>query len=68
MTTVPTPTVVEKEEKVKCPECDGTITIKAKTRKNEIITCPECSVELELLQVHPIKLELAPKEEEDWGQ
>jgi len=62
------PQVVEKDEKLRCPECDAVITVKAKTRKNEIISCVECSAELELLSVQPIKLGLAPKEEEDWGE
>jgi alpha-aminoadipate carrier protein LysW len=60
--------IVEKDEKVKCPECDAVVTVKAKTRKNEIIACAECGAELELLSAQPIKLGLAPKEEEDWGE
>ena len=34
----------------------------------EIITCPDCGAELEVVSENPLKLELAPKEEEDWGE
>ena len=34
----------------------------------EIIECEECGVELEVVSVNPLKLELAPEVEEDWGE
>ncbi|HEY8292143.1 MAG TPA: hypothetical protein VIG44_06630 [Thermomicrobiales bacterium] len=30
--------------------------------------CPECGVELEVVEVDPLELQLAPEEEEDWGE
>lgn len=50
-----------------CPECDASIPM-VKPIKGEIITCPDCGAELELVSENPLKLELAPKEEEDWGE
>ncbi|MFH1721724.1 MAG: alpha-aminoadipate/glutamate carrier protein LysW [Candidatus Altiarchaeota archaeon] len=54
---------------VKCPECDGKLKFGIDVEKGEIISCPECAVELEVVKVDPsIKVELAPEEEEDWGE
>jgi alpha-aminoadipate carrier protein LysW len=50
-----------------CPECAAAITTDGAI-KGEILTCPECGAELELLQVDPALLALAPREEEDWGE
>jgi len=36
--------------------------------KGEIIECPECGVELEVVELDPLTLNLAPEEEEDWGE
>jgi alpha-aminoadipate/glutamate carrier protein LysW len=36
--------------------------------KGEIIQCPECGVELEVMETEPLELQLAPEEEEDWGE
>ncbi len=53
--------------KANCPECDAEITLE-KPMKGEIVVCPECGTELEVTSVEPLTLELAPKEEEDWGE
>ncbi len=50
-----------------CPECDNTITIE-KPLRGEIIVCSDCGVELEVTNEQPLTLELAPQEEEDWGE
>jgi len=50
-----------------CPECDAEITM-AKPMKGEIVVCPDCGAELEAVNVNPLELNLAPKEEEDWGE
>jgi len=50
-----------------CPECEATITL-AKPMRGEIIVCPDCGAELEVVNENPMKLDLAPKEEEDWGE
>ncbi len=51
-----------------CPECEGQITLPADVMKGEIVQCADCGVELEVIQIAPLALELAPEEEEDWGE
>lgn len=51
-----------------CPECGAEITLDYDVVVGEIITCPECGAELEVVSVNPLELELAPEEEEDWGE
>jgi alpha-aminoadipate carrier protein LysW len=53
---------------LECPECAAEIELEEDTLKGEIIECPECGVELEVINVDPPELELAPEEEEDWGE
>jgi alpha-aminoadipate/glutamate carrier protein LysW len=50
-----------------CPECDCEIEMKDPL-KGEIVSCPDCGAELEVVDVNPLTLELAPEEEEDWGE
>ena len=51
-----------------CVECAATITLKPGTVRGEIVVCPDCGVELEVLEIDPPKLAMAPEEEEDWGE
>jgi len=51
-----------------CPECEAKVTLEAGTVSGEIIVCPECGVDLEVISLDPPKLDLAPMEEEDWGE
>lgn len=51
-----------------CPECGSGLTIAADTVTGEILQCPDCGVELEVMQIEPLELALAPEEEEDWGE
>lgn len=51
-----------------CPECDAPITLRDDTLEGEIVQCPDCGVELEVLSLDPPQLDLAPAEEEDWGE
>lgn len=53
---------------VECPECGVEIVIKADVEVGEIVMCSDCGSELEVKTLEPISLELAPDEEEDWGQ
>ena len=50
-----------------CPECDGEIKMD-KPLRGEIVVCPDCGAELEVVSENPLKLDLAPQEEEDWGE
>lgn len=50
-----------------CPECDAQIEMQD-PMKGEIVSCPDCGAELEVRALEPLTLELAPEEEEDWGE
>ncbi len=50
-----------------CPECEATFEVSGVLR-GEILPCPECGAELEVTSVEPLTLELAPMEQEDWGE
>jgi len=51
-----------------CPECAADLLLEPDTEINEIIVCPDCGVDLEVLSLSPAAVELAPMEEEDWGE
>ena len=53
---------------VNCPECDAEITLEANTEVGEILVCPDCGVDLEVKSLTPAVVELAPMEQEDWGE
>jgi alpha-aminoadipate carrier protein LysW len=53
---------------VTCPECEAEITLEKGTEVGEIIVCPDCGVDLEVVSLTPAAVELAPMEEEDWGE
>jgi alpha-aminoadipate/glutamate carrier protein LysW len=50
-----------------CPECDAEIEL-VDVMLGEIIVCPDCGVDLEVVSLDPVALDLAPMEEEDWGE
>lgn len=52
----------------KCPECDADVSVGADAVKGEIVACPDCGAELEVTDLEPAVLALAPREEEDWGE
>ena len=51
-----------------CPECEAEITLDAAVMQGEILVCPDCGVDLEVLSIDPVTIEVAPMEEEDWGE
>lgn len=51
-----------------CPECAAEVELEANVEANEIVVCPDCGVDLEVISLKPIVVELAPMEEEDWGE
>lgn len=53
---------------VTCVECDAAVETGSDLIVGEILECPECGVELEVIQVSPLRIELAPEIEEDWGE
>jgi alpha-aminoadipate carrier protein LysW len=52
----------------KCTECEAEITLEAGTEIGEILVCPDCGVDLEVTALEPATLEMAPMEQEDWGE
>jgi alpha-aminoadipate/glutamate carrier protein LysW len=50
-----------------CPECAAVVSVDAVV-KGEILRCPECGADLEVIDLEPVTLALAPAEEEDWGE
>lgn len=50
-----------------CPECEAEMELED-VEKGEIVSCPDCGAELEVVGMDPVELELAPEEEEDWGE
>jgi alpha-aminoadipate carrier protein LysW len=53
---------------VTCPECEAEIALDAAVEVGEIIVCTDCGVDLEVTSLSPAKVELAPMEQEDWGE
>ncbi len=53
---------------VTCPECGAEFELDKGTETGEIVVCPDCGVDLEVISLDPQEVELAPMEEEDWGE
>ena len=53
---------------VTCPECEAQIELTAGTETGEIIVCSDCGIDLEIMSVDPATVQLAPMEQEDWGE
>ena len=51
-----------------CPECDATISLAADAVEGEIIICPDCAADLEVINLNPAELALAPEVGEEWGE
>jgi alpha-aminoadipate carrier protein LysW len=51
-----------------CPSCESDVELRTAPRQHEIIECADCRSELEVLNVDPVQLALAPEAEEDWGE
>ena len=50
-----------------CDECGCKMDL-SNAETGELLVCPECGTDLEVTSVDPPVLELAPAEEEDWGE
>ena len=50
-----------------CPECFGSVELND-VMQNEIVQCGDCGADLEVVELDPVVLELAPEEDEDWGE
>jgi alpha-aminoadipate carrier protein LysW len=51
-----------------CPECAAEVNLPDDVMEGEIVQCADCGAELEVTSLTPPTLELAPEEEEDWGE
>lgn len=50
-----------------CPECEGPVALRD-PMQGEIVPCAACGADLEVIALDPVTLELAPEEQEDWGE
>ncbi|MBS0189382.1 MAG: lysine biosynthesis protein LysW [Planctomycetes bacterium] len=53
---------------VHCPECEAGVSFTRSPLQGEIVRCSDCNAELEVTGLEPIRLELAPEVQEDWGE
>jgi alpha-aminoadipate carrier protein LysW len=53
---------------VYCPECSAETILEPSTVAGEILVCPDCGVDLEVTSLEPAAVQLAPMEQEDWGE
>ena len=51
-----------------CPTCDETVSVPADAVTSEIVACEACQAELEVIELDPPVLALAPEMAEDWGE
>ncbi len=51
-----------------CPVCAAELELADDLELGEIVVCPDCGMELEVTDLDPVSLELAPEVEEDWGE
>ena len=51
---------------VRCPECAVEIDLdEDEVEEGEILNCPECEAELEVVQIHPVRLNVISEDDED---
>jgi len=62
------PTTVPGSAQAACPECEHPILFSRQPLSGQVIACAGCGAELEVTSRDPLRLELAPEVEEDWGE
>jgi alpha-aminoadipate carrier protein LysW len=55
-------------KQAECPECAAEVSLPDDVMEGEIVQCADCGAELEVVNLNPPTLDLAPEEEEDWGE
>jgi lysine biosynthesis protein LysW len=51
---------------VRCPECAVEIDVdEDEVEEGEILNCPECETELEVVQIHPVHLNVISEDDDD---
>lgn len=53
---------------VECLECGAVVEVPADAIVGELLVCEECDTEMEVTNLSPLAVELAPEVEEDWGE
>ena len=53
---------------VECVECGAVIDLAEDVMQGEILACADCGADLEVLNLAPLQVDLAPMEMEDWGE
>lgn len=61
------PTIQAVSGQSECPECYEMNELK-EVMQHEIVSCSGCQASLEVAQINPIVLVVAPEEAEDWGE
>jgi alpha-aminoadipate/glutamate carrier protein LysW len=51
-----------------CEQCESILKVEDVTETGELVSCHQCGQEFEVVSLAPIQLQLAPMEDEDWGQ
>ena len=52
---------------VECVTCGFELSY-GKVEKGELISCKDCGQDLEVTNINPVQVVLAPEMEEDWGE
>lgn len=50
-----------------CPICGSELETQG-LELSELLPCPDCGSDLEVTSVDPVSFEIAPEEQEDWGE
>ncbi|MBW7882320.1 MAG: hypothetical protein H3C34_06755 [Caldilineaceae bacterium] len=49
-----------------CVECDAELNLSKRIRLGQRVVCPNCGVELEVISTHPIEVDIAYDDGEEW--
>jgi len=49
-----------------CVECDAELNIGGRVRIGQRITCPSCGVQLEIINLHPLEVDITVDDGEEW--
>ncbi|MBI1190029.1 MAG: lysine biosynthesis protein LysW [Tepidisphaera sp.] len=59
---------VTTSHQVECPECGASVRFARAPLAGEVTRCTGCRAELEVTSLSPLRVELAPEVQEDWGE
>ncbi|MFA6043703.1 MAG: lysine biosynthesis protein LysW [Phycisphaerales bacterium] len=62
------PSTVSNANQVECPECAAAVRFARAPLAGEVTRCTACRAELEVTSLAPLRVELAPEVQEDWGE